>query len=190
MKYLLILLIPGMALAATTEQQKIEDAKRSVLSLIQPLMAGNSSSRPKGTEDFRVDGCEKKKINWMDVLFMRDTATLNFKFKEGCDLQGSITPKVLQPFPANLDLRNLRSYSRIETQNTVTANLETKPILNLEMREGVLSGKTDVVKFEADYRVRISPAEKKTVTENLGGELRISEINGKKVAIKEKIMVK
>jgi hypothetical protein len=185
MKYLLVFLIPCMALATP----EIEDAKRSVIALIQPLMAGNSKNRPKGTEDFRVDGCEKKKINWMDVLLMKETAKLDFKFKEGCDIQGSITPKVLQPFPANLDLRNLRSYSKLATQNTVTANLETKPIMNLEMRDGVLSGKKDVVKFEADYRVRISPMEKKTVTENLGGELRISEINGKKVSIKEKILV-
>lgn len=186
MKFLLVLLIPGLALASP----EIEDAKRSVLALIQPLMAGNSKVRPKGTEKFRVDGCEKKKINWMDVLMMRETAKLDFKFKEGCDIQGSITPKVLQPFPANLDIRNIRSYSKVATQNTVTANLETKPILNLEMREGLLSGKKDIVKFEADYRVRISPMEKKTVTENLGGELRISEINGKKVSITEKILVK
>jgi hypothetical protein len=186
MKYLLVFLIPCMALATP----EIEDAKKSVIALIQPLMAGNSKNRPKGTEDFRVDGCEKKKINWMDVLLMKETAKLDFKFKEGCDIQGSVTPKVLQPFPADLDLRNLRSYSNLKTQNTVTANLETKPILNLEMRDGVLSGKKDVVKFEADYRVRISPMEKKTVTENLGGELRISEINGKKVSIKEKILVK
>lgn len=186
MKFLLVLLIPAFAYASP----EIEDAKRSVLALIQPLMAGSSKTRPKGTEDFRVDGCEKKKINWMDVLMMRETAKLDFKFKEGCDIQGSITPKVLQPFPANLDIRNIRSYSKVATQNTVTANLETKPILNLEMREGLLSGKKDIVKFEADYRVRISPMEKKTVTENLGGELRISEINGKKVSIKEKILVK
>jgi len=185
MKFLLVLLIPGMALASP----EIEDAKRSIIALIQPLMAGSATKRPKGTEEFRVDQCEKKKINWMDVLLMKDTAKLDFKFKEGCDIQGSITPKVLQPFPANLDLRNVRSYSRVETQNTVTANLETKPILNLEMREGILSGKKDVVKFEADYRVRISPMENKTVSENLGGELRIHEINGKKVSIKEKILV-
>ncbi len=186
MKYLPVLLIPTLAFATP----EIEDAKRSVIALIQPLMAGSATKRPKGTEEFRVDGCDKKKINWMDVLLMRETATMDFKFKEGCDIQGSITPKVLSPFAANLDIRNVRSYSRIETQNTVTANLETKPILNLEMREGVLSGKKDIVKFEADYRVRISPVEKKTVAENLGGELRISEINGKKVSIKEKILVK
>lgn len=185
MKYLPVLLLPCLAFA----NSGIEDAKRSVTALIRPLMAGSSTQRPKGTEDFRVDGCDKKKIDWMNVLLMRESATLDFKFKTGCDIQGSITPKVLSPFPANLDIRNVRSYSRIETQNTITANLETKPILNLEMRRGVLSGKKDVVKFEADYRVRISPMNNKTVAENLGGELRISEINGKKVSIKEKIKV-
>src|SRR5687768_1539052 len=135
MKFLLVLLIPSVVFA----QSEIEDAKRSIRSLIQPLMAGNAKSRPKGTEKFRVDGCEKKKIDWMGVLMMRESASLNFKFKEGCDIEGTIVPKVLQPFPANLNLRNIQSYSKIETMNKVTANLETKPILNLEMREGILS---------------------------------------------------
>lgn len=185
MKYLLIALIPTMVFAST----EIEDAKRSIQSLIRPLMAGGSKARPKGTEKFRVDGCEKKKIDWMGVLMMRESAELNFKFKEGCDIEGTIVPKVLQTFPANLNLRNIQSYSKIETMNKVTANLETKPILNLEMREGILSGKQSKVKFEADYSVQINPVEDRVVQKNLGGEIRISEINGKKVSIKEKILV-
>jgi hypothetical protein len=185
MKYVLIILLPSMALA----QDQIQDAKKSIMSLIRPLMAGSTNKRPHGTEKFRVDGCEKKKIDWMGVLMMRETANLNFKFQEGCDIEGTITPKVFQPFPANLNIRNIQSYSKIETMNKVTANLETKPILNLEMREGILSGKASKVKFEADYGVRISPVADKVVQENLGGELRISEINGKKVNIKEKIFV-
>lgn len=125
----------------------------------------------------------------MNVLLMKESVTLDFKFKEGCDIQGAIRPKILTPFPAVLDLRNIQSYDKIETSNKVTANLEMKPILNLEMREGVLLGPKSRVKFEADYRVRINPTGGKTVSENLGGELRISEINGKKVSIREKIKV-
>lgn len=185
MKFLLVFFLSFNVLA----QSELEDAKRSIRSLIAPLMAGSSKQRPKGTEKFRVDGCDKEKIDWLDVLLMRTTATLNFKFKEGCDIQGTIRPKVLQPFPAELDIRNIQSYSKIKTMNKVTANLETKPILNLEMREGLLSGKKSVVKFEADYSVRINPVQNKTVSENLGGEIRFSEINGKKVSIKEKILV-
>jgi hypothetical protein len=185
MKYLLAVLIPTAVFAGT----EIEDAKRSIQSLIRPLMAGGSKTRPKGTEKFRVDACEKKKIDWMGILMMHESAELNFKFKEGCDIEGTIVPKILQSFPATLNLRNIQSYSKIETMNKVTANLEAKPILNLEMREGVLSGKVSRVKFEADYSVQINPVENKVVQKNLGGEIRISEINGKKVSIKEKILV-
>lgn len=186
MKFLLIVLIPTVVFAGS----EIEDAKRSIQSLIGPLMAGASKTRTKGTEKFRVDGCEKKKIDWMNVLMMREKAELNFKFKEGCDIEGTINPKILQTFPANLNLRNIQSYSRIETFNKVTANLEQKPILNLEMREGTLSGKLSIVKFEADYSVQINPMQDKVIQKNLGGEIRISEINGKRVSIKEKILIK
>lgn len=189
MRLFILLLIPLLSQVSHASSPEIEDAKRSIRSLIQPLLAGSSKTRPKGTEKFRVDGCEKKKINWMDVLMMRSEVTLDYKFQEGCDIQGSIKPKVFQTFPAQLNLRNIQSYNRIEAQNRITAQLETKPILNLEMKEGVLKGIKDVVKFEADYRVELNPLEKNPVEKNLGGELRITEINGKKVSIKEKILV-
>jgi hypothetical protein len=185
MKYLLIILLPTLALA----QSEIEDAKRSVRSLIQPLMAGSSKSRPKGTEKFRVDGCDNKKVDWMGIILMRSSATLDYKFKKDCDIEGTITPKVFQSFPASLKLRNIQSYSKVDSQNKVTANLETKPILNLEILEGVLSGKKSLVKFEADYKVQMNPTAKNPVEKNLGGEIRILEINGKKTNIKEKIFV-
>jgi hypothetical protein len=186
MKILLILLFCPLAFA----NQEVQDAKKSILALIRPLMANGGKSRPPGTEKFRVDGCEKHKINWMNVLMKKEEAVMTFKLRRGCDIEGTIRPEVLKPFPANLKLRNLQSFDRVETMNKVTANLETKPILNLEMRDGRLTGKKSRVKFEADYSVRMSPLEGKTISENLGGEIRISEINGKKVSIKEKIFVK
>lgn len=186
MKFLLFLFIPIQAFGSP----QIEDAKRSIMTLIRPLISGQSKERPKGTEKFRVDGCDKVKINWKNVLLMKDKATISYKFKEGCDIQGDIEPKVLSPFEANLDLRNIESYSRIETKNKITADLQTKPILNLEMRDGFLSGKAHKVKFEVDYGVQLNPMKKKAIEKNLGGELRISEVDGKPVSIKEKIMVK
>ena len=182
---LVFFFISGATFAASTP---IEEAKVSIRTLIQPLI-GQNSKKPKGTEKFRVDACEKKKINWMDVLLQKEEAEMEFIFKEGCDLQGKVKPKVLSPFEANFDLKNLQSYKKVETENTISADLQTKPILKLEMRKGTLSGK-HIVKFEADYRVRINPTARKAVNENLGGELRISEIDGKKVNIKEFILVK
>jgi hypothetical protein len=46
------------------------------------------------------------------------------------------------------------------------------------------------VLFEADYQVRINPLKKNDpIADNMGGEIRISEINGKKVSVKEKIKI-
>ncbi len=184
MKFLLVLLWPLLAFSS----DQIEDAKKSIRELIRPLIGQNSTKRPAGTEKFRIDQCEKKKIDWMDVLLMKETVTMNYKFKPGCDIQGSVTPKVFVPFSTELDIRNIQSYSHVKVTNKITANLQSKPILNLEMREGVLSGKNKV-KFEADYQVQINPTATNPVEKNLGGELRIFEVNGKKTNIKEKILV-
>jgi hypothetical protein len=185
MKILLILLLPTMALATS----EIQDAKRSIQSLIRPLLAGSSKKVTKSDQEFRIDGCDQKKIDWMGVILMRETATLNYKFKKYCDIEGTITPKVFQSFPVKLKLRNIKSYSQVESQNKITANLEQKPILNLEMEEGLLSGKDAKVKFTATYKVQINPVADDTIEKNLGGELRIIEINGKKTNIKEKIYI-
>jgi hypothetical protein len=184
MKFFLACLITTSAFASP----QIEEAKKSIQTLIRPLI-GETSKRPKGTEKFRVDGCEKKKINWMDVMLGKDSANMEFLFQEGCDIEGKVKLRVLQDFPLDLRLRNLQSYNHVKTNNKITADLDRKPILNLQMREGILTGK-DTVKFEADYKVRIDPTKKKKIDKNLGGELRISEINGKKIDIKEKIYVK
>lgn len=180
-----LLLMPFITFAGS----EIEDAKLSIKSLMTPILAGQSKTRPKGTEKFRVDACPRKKIDWMKVLMMKEEATLDYKFKAGCDIEGTIKPKVFQSFPVNLKLRNIRSYSKVSSQNTITALLESKPILNIAMRSGTLSGNKSHVKFEADYQVQINPMSDKAIDKNLGGELRISEINGKKVNIKEKILV-
>lgn len=186
MKFLLILLCPFILAYAN----EVEDAKKSVRSLIQPLIGQTSMKRPSGTEKFRVDQCEKKKINWMNVLLMKETVTLHYVFKPGCDIQGTINPKVFSPFPVDLDIRNIQSYNHLNTMTRITADLQSHPILNLDLTEGLLTGKHKV-KFEADYRVQIDPMNRTNpIEKNLGGELRITEINGKKTAIKEKIMVK
>lgn len=185
---ILIFVTLGICTAAPTNDKEIKDAITSVRALMKPLLPGSSNARPKGTGNFRVDGCEKHKVNWMDVILMKTTVTLTYTFKDGCDIEGSITPKLLQEFQANLNLRNLESYNRIESVNKINASIESKPVMKLEMRAGKLAGK-NTLKFEADYSVQLNPLNKNPVDKNLGGEIRISEINGRSVAIKEKIMI-
>ena len=175
-------------LHATTKE--IEEARTSIRSLISPLLPGKKKTVPLLAKDFRVDKCQTEKIEWSDVLLMRKAVTLTFKFMEGCDVEGVIQPKIFQAFPADLKLRNLKVYDRIQTQNTVSSTIESKPLMTIEMREGVLYGKPGRVKFEADYQVILNPVSReKPVDKNLGGVIRITEIYGKKVSIKEKIYV-
>lgn len=138
---------------------------------------------------FRIDECEKKKIDWMNILLMKSTVTLNYSYKLGCDLQGTIMPKVLQWFPANINLRNMGNYNKIKTNNMVTLKLEQRPVVNLEIKDGLLSGNKSNIKFSADYRVRLNLTKEASISEHLGGEVRITEIDGKKVSIKEKIKI-
>lgn len=186
MKFLLILFCPILMAHAN----EIEDAKKTVQTIIQPLIGQISTNRPDGSDKFRVDQCEKQKINWMNVLLMKEKASLYYMFKPGCDIQGHIQPKVFQPFRSVLKIRNIDSYNFLSTTSRITADIQTNPILNLAMTEGLLAGKHRII-FEADYRLQIDPMNKDNpIKKNLGGELRILEVNGKKTDIKEKILIK
>lgn len=186
----LILIFLAMPLWSAS-QKEINEARQSITTLIGQLIPGHAKTRPKGTEKFRVDQCPEHKVDWADVLLMKKTVTLSYRFSPGCDIQGDITPKMFTPFPASLDLKNLNPYQKVEAQNKIIASLESKPILLLEIRQGVLNAKKGAVKFEADYRVKINPLHtKEIIEENLGGEIRITEIFGQKTSIKEKVLVK
>lgn len=116
--------------------------------LLSPLIPGathKSATRGK----FKVDECEKHKINWTEVLLMQKDAVLKYSFKDGCDIEGTIRPKIFQEFPARLNLRHLENYTCVESINKITAGLEKMPILFLAMRSGVLSGNKGKVKFMA-----------------------------------------
>lgn len=185
---LLLTLLNQNFLHATTKE--IEEARTSVRSLIAPLLPGPKKASSILTKDFRVDQCQQEKINWTDVLLMRKSVTLVFKFKEGCDVEGSVVPKVFTAFPADFKLRHLKLYDHVISQNTVNATFESNPVMSIEMRDGILTGKSERVKFEADYKVVLDPLNRqKPVKKNLGGEMRITEIGGKKVSIREKIFV-
>ncbi|MFL5785479.1 MAG: hypothetical protein ACJ76H_12750 [Bacteriovoracaceae bacterium] len=186
---LILILLTHLTVHASTKSE-VEEARASIRSLISPLLPGPKKAASKLMKDFRVDKCQTEKINWTDVLLMRSTVTLVFKFKEGCDVEGSVVPKIFSPFPADIKLRNLKLYDRVESMNKVNATIDSKPIMTIELRDGALHAQKGKVKFEADYKVRLDPMnKKKPVDKNYGGELRINEIYGEKVSIKEKIYV-
>jgi hypothetical protein len=184
---LFFLFIPTLYAAS---EKEVTEVKESLRALMHPLLPGKSKSPAQAKTTFSVEKCEKHKINWMDAILMKDTKVLNYSFRPGCDIEGGVTPKILLPFPVDLKLRNLEDYTRLETVNKINASLESKPLMKLEIRSGTLTGSKGKILFEADYNVRIEPMKgSNPIDENLGGELRITEIFGKKVLIKEKIFV-
>ena len=175
----------------TYAQNEVEEAKKSIEALIQLLIPKKSIDEKHKAQNFSLEKCEKYQINWINVLLMKQSSKMTYTFKVGCDIEGEFQPMLLKPFFIDLKLKNLNSFIRLKTENKITVELEEKPILFLEIRSAEMMGSRGVVKFEADYAVRINPLNKNNMLEkNLGGEIRIKEIYGKSVSIKKKIMIK
>src|SRR6476661_3444924 len=103
MNVILLIILSFSALHASTSE--VEEAKASIRSLIAPLLPGPKKIAQDLLKDFRVDKCQTEKINWTDVLLLRSSVTLVFKFHDGCDIEGNVVPKIFTPFPSNLKLR-------------------------------------------------------------------------------------
>jgi len=84
---ILIVLFLSFTVAANSE---IEDVKASITSLIAPLIPHSKANKTPSKDGFRVDKCEKKKINWFNIMTMKEEVTLNFKFAPGCDIEGIV----------------------------------------------------------------------------------------------------
>lgn len=189
MKNILLILVSLISTHSFAGNETIE-AKKSLRALISPLINQSSSGSKINLKDFSVAKCEKHKIDWMNVLLMRETVALKFTFAPGCDIEGMVYPAVIKPFTTDLKLKNLKNFNQLHSENKITGTIESQPILNIAVRSAKLSGIKDVVLFEADYQVRIDPLKKNNpIAENIGGEIRITEINGKKVSVKEKIKI-
>lgn len=178
---LLILMLPSLCEA----KDQISEAKESIKTLITPLIRGEKSK-----SKFRVDSCQTEKIDWTKVLMNPlSSHPVNYKFKEGCDVEGTVRLKAFDTFPAEFKLRNLDSYNKLVSQNKLDITLEAKPLLGLNILNGELTGKNKV-KFKATYKVRLNPTSKNGIQENLGGTITFTEINGKSTNLTEKIHIK
>lgn len=189
MKILFCFLLLSPLLAA--ENPNVAAVKQSLRTILAPILSKNLGKKDVGSSHFSIKECEKTKINWRKFLLLQDELKLNFSFKKGCDVEGTVGPKPFTPFPAKLAVRNLYGFKELETTNKLNSTLETNPIISLTISQGTLKGPNGDVQFEAEYDVRIDPLNREDpVKEDLGGTLKINQIYGKKVSIKEKIYLK
>ncbi len=183
MNFLLIFLLMTLASYAHDETVTTTKSLETIMSSLTNHLKRNTVLK---NESFRTDRCEKNKVVWTDVLMGKKIENIQYHFQEGCDLQGVVEPKIFQEFPLKLSLRNL-PFSLLESQNIIHAKIELNPILDVQMRRGHLTGNQLSVYFEADYQIRIKTIHSKIITEYIGGEIRINQINKKKVKIRKKI---
>jgi len=189
MKILFCFLLLSPLMAA--EDPQIEAVKQSVKALIAPILSKNLDKSAKGKTAFSLEKCERPKVNWKEFFTFQSELQMNVKFSSGCDIEGTISPKLIRPFPASFKVRNLSDFKQMDSTNQITATFESQPIVTLDISEGTLTGPKGKVRFEGDYRVQVDPMKKDNpIQKNLGGEIRIKEIFGKKVSIKEKIYLK
>lgn len=174
---LLLIIVPAFA-------QNLDETN-SLEKLFQgPLNAGKTSQ--KDQSQFRVDQCEKIKMNLQNLLSGNHGLIINYQFKSGCDIQGKVHPKIFQPFFVKLNLKH-STYSYFEGQSTIKSDLQLNPSLDLEVRNGLLKGKNSSLKFEADYKFLPKASDGKYILVPLGGEIRIFEMNNKKTKIVKKM---
>jgi hypothetical protein len=171
----------SIAFTSTIEDQ----SARSIEEIISTLFVDKKG--PKDLSTFRIDRCQNSKIDWSQFLVPNKQTELEYNFKDGCDLEGVLTPHFYKPFVLDLKIRNLFQFTNIKSVNQISAILERDPIIKLDMKEGSLQGGQTLIKFEASYSVRIKSSENKTNIEHLGGEIIIKKINSKDVLIKKKI---
>lgn len=180
MKFLLLI---TFIIAPTYAHTGIE--KNSIENLLAIILETTEASK-RNMNSFRVDQCERIKTNLQDLLSGNNKFIIHYKFKNGCDIEGKIQPKIFQPFFVELKLRH-PSYSYFEGQNTIRSDLQLNPTLDLEIRKALLRGQKSSVKFEVDYKFLPKILSGKYTLQPKGGEIRIFEINNKKVRIIKKI---
>jgi hypothetical protein len=176
--------LASIAFTSTIEDQSV----RSIEEIISTLFVDKKG--PKDLSTFRIDRCQNSKIDWSQFLVPNKQTELEYNFKDGCDLEGVLTPHFYKPFVLDLKIRNLFQFTNIKSVNQISAILERDPVIKLEMKDGALKGGESNLKFEANYSIRTKIVQNKLEIEHLGGEILISEINTKKVLIKKRILFK
>ncbi|MFY7992511.1 MAG: hypothetical protein ACOVP4_04385 [Bacteriovoracaceae bacterium] len=145
---------------------------------IQEILQNRAASKYK---DFSVKDCPKHKIDWTSIIFRREKPNLTYTFAKGCDIEGTVSPQVLQAFPIQFKMRHLDKFEQIKGEAKLAPTLSTKPLLRLDLTSTEISSNTEKIRFNAYYETEIDPLSKKVIGKHLGGKIFIEEVNGKAV---------
>jgi hypothetical protein len=180
-KILSLLILFTFSFALEASDAKLEETKL----LLQALMPFQKTAKAQG---FSVEKCNIDKSKWMLLLITKQPFTESIKFDKDCDIEGSYTTKMGVPFPVHFKLRNLTNFSEVKFNFLIQLQYEPTPEIQIFMQNGTLTGKTDVITFDADYAAEIDPMARDFIKKDKGGHITIQTINKKKV--NQKIPIK
>lgn len=183
-KFLSILLLLNFNYALANKvkkNSKIEETKK-VLKALLPFQGKSKNS------SFKIDQCKIDKNKWTMLLLAKQSFTEKLNFNKGCHVEGQYTTKMETPFPVNFKLKNLKNFEKVNFNFLIKLIYEPVPMIKVFMNNGTLKGKKDIIKFDVDYSAEIDPLSKGFIKKDLGGNIVINSINGKK--IKQKIPIK
>lgn len=152
------------SVVAKTPGEVSRDYFIEVIKNILPI----SRSRVVDIQDFSTKGCQRQSKKWLALYIKSTPFEQTHDWSENCDLKGSFSPRVGEPFLVELSLRNA-TYEKVSL--TVSLSVEKMPemSISLDVKEGSFVGKGEAVKFKADYKVVINPFDKNFLKEDAGG---------------------
>ena len=151
--------------------------------LLRALVRGG---QPKHAS-FNTRKCQMNILNWMMFFMLQKPILQVYHFAQSCDIEGSFSPKLDDPFPVNLKLKNFDGYDYVQMQIKMT--LDPKKQLKIEALDGTLKG-YKTVKFKGTYLLEVRLTSEKLRVKNKGGHVFIYQVDGKAVEVKQEIFVK
>lgn len=172
-----------------TEESSIKPQNATVSSALRQLLQLFSRKTLEVKEGFRVSQCDRNPMEWIKMALTKQPQTFQYKFQDGCDVEGTFTANFGQEFPLNLNLRNLFNYK--QTQMTVLQQIQKgqKGIrYRFEAISGKLTSSAEKVEFTAWYEVELDILNGSPIHETQDGRVKILKVNDQPVNLEERLV--
>lgn len=149
--------------------------KASIEELLKKLFSHKVSK-----DQFKVHNCSFQESKWLTLLLGGPSFEEKLDFKKGCDLEGKFRPRMRESFELPLKLRNFNPYQDFKSTAQILMTLDFNPKLQINLKDAKLVGNKKEVVFDLIYSATVNPLNEDILEKDLGGELHIKSINGKK----------
>jgi hypothetical protein len=170
--------------ARLTPQVSKSDIKLPNLGLLLRGLIPDFSSTQ--VTEFSTKECDVSILKWGMLFMMKKPFKQRYQFKKDCDIEGEIKIQLDRDFPVNLKLNDFKNYTSVSM--TLNISMDKRKKLTVSATNGVLNGPRKI-QFSGNYsgRVRISSSALEFI--NAGGYIDVSQIDGQKVNIRQKIII-